>query len=234
MADTVGGVSIRDYAALNSVATKSIQALAFGEFTRSGVVYSNGQTIGLATDANNILSTTTARAQATGTYRVPFGQYAVVQYLTTTTTNVFNTNYLYFVNEFPYDPYAASENLLSNATVNVSVSTTASGTTSSVTGLAFVGDGGAVSTSQAINGPITSTGPLGDVYLGRHGYHRQHHRVPVLRHGRGRQRTDCLDLHDPDHRRSHRPAHRRRPGGQPQLGWLFGTTSGTTTTFPTP
>ena len=164
--DTLGGVSVRDYAAPASVSVKSLQALAFGEFTRSGVLYNNGQTLGLTSDANNILSTTTAHAQATGTYRVPFGQYPVVQYITTTTTNVFNTNYLYFLNEFAYDPYAASENLLTNATVNVSVSTTASGSTSSVSGLAFVGDGGAVSTSQAINGPITSTGPLGDIYIG--------------------------------------------------------------------
>jgi len=181
--DNLGDVVARDYAAPASIQAASIQADGFGQYLSGGQIVSNTDTslppfrraVGSTTVAFTLLVTGTKQVQANTSFTIPFGQYPVVFYMTTTSYPIFDSNYVLFVDQYPNDPWAATDGLPANssviATMNVAKSLTSPFTSviqplsAGAPAIALFGDGGSVQTTQWVNGPITSTGPIGDLSL---------------------------------------------------------------------
>ena len=179
--DTLGDVVARDLMAPGSIQATSIQAVGFGEYYQGGLLgnpvlanQSNGLPPAIhVNDAIAMLVAGTAQVQANTTFVVPFGLYAVTLYMPTLNFGRFDANDVLFFDQFANDPNAAAEGLPTNASVIATVPVAIQPgsklvfgqNTSIIQGISLVGDGGSIQTAQWVNGPITSTGPVGDLNL---------------------------------------------------------------------
>ena len=143
---------VRDLAVENSVNVKTLQLLAFGEYQEhDGQVYPASYSE--SEDAGEIMASGAVIAGASGTYRVPFGQNYPVSVYVGQSNGEFENNVLLLTDQ-------NKDNTSIMATVKI-----ASGSVPQITSIAFSGDGGSIYAGMPISQSITSSGPLGDLYL---------------------------------------------------------------------
>ena len=177
--DHLGGVGIRDFAPDHHIQAASIQAIAFGSHT-----VGTGTALGASanpSDAARLLTAGTRIVPADGTYRVPFSglpDYRVGLFIATDHKGgEFDDDLIALtVQNITVANADRTANLVTASNAErgaVTALVTAASTfdqkgrlgDSVVTSVALRGDGGSIETRQWISGPITSTGPLGDLLL---------------------------------------------------------------------
>ncbi len=170
--DPLAGVAVRDYAPRGGIQAASLQSVAFGSFSQNnGTVLDGGQAN--FSNAGALLATTTWYAQAaTGTtFRVPFSDRHNVALFVDTLANrtVFDLQPIVFTDQHRLIPGPASarNGVAALVTTGLSLVGGQPGSTyrALIAGVALDGDSGSFSTGQWVNGPISSTGALGDVTL---------------------------------------------------------------------
>ena len=150
--DNVGAVAIRDLGVERSVNVKTLQALAFGEYQEEEGDINPASNAG-SEDAGDLLVSTQEIVAANGTCRVPFGQNYTVALFIGQSNGQFEGNPVLLTDEY-------TDNTAVIATVKV-----VAGNPPQVASVGLSGDGGSVQTNQVISQSITSSGPLGDLYL---------------------------------------------------------------------
>ena len=177
--DDLAGVSIRDYAPNGYVQAKTIQAVAFGSHTtNSGTLETGAAANGNA--AGRLLASGTALAQASDTFRVAFAdlpaQQAALFAETTDSGGFDNKNLALSIQSLSVANATGSDNIVTpnntargagTALVTLTVTYDKKGhpQSSVFQSVDIRGDGASINTGQWISGPITSTGPLGDLVL---------------------------------------------------------------------
>ncbi|HEU5118265.1 MAG TPA: hypothetical protein VFT74_16725, partial [Isosphaeraceae bacterium] len=179
--DDLIGIGVRDYAPSGGyLQARSLQGLAVGSLLDKKGSLETGQNAS-AGDMQNLLSSDTQLAQANGTFRVPFAdlsnQQVALFLVTDSQARAFDHNP---VNLSVQSLVSANADGTANvvqqsnkgrgaavALISVSPTLDKNGRLgdSEITGIAIRGDGASITTRQPINGPIVSTGSLGDVNL---------------------------------------------------------------------
>ena len=172
--DKLAGVAVRDFIPSGSITAYSIQAIAAGLIGRSG-----GQSVmgasASATDAQNLLAKGTKIVQAADTFLVPFANnpsspLQVGFFFDNSTSGSFNWSDVAFsvqndvtVSSDGKTPYVIPTDTHGSDVATITIKLSNGG--SQIQGVGIVGDGASISTQQWINGPIASTGSLGDLSL---------------------------------------------------------------------
>jgi hypothetical protein len=146
--DALAAVAAQNNAAAGSVQAKSLMAVAFGSVTQNGVT-----TPGASATKNNaaaLLAPGTATVRANDTFLVPFAEGQTVALFLVTGSSGFDAR-----------PVLFTDQITDNASVTAAVGTAAG----AITSIQLQGDGGSIQTALPVGGPITSTGPLGDLAL---------------------------------------------------------------------
>jgi Right handed beta helix region len=173
--DKLAGVEVRDFIPYGGyIKAASIQAISAGLIGQSG----NQSVMGaLASpiDAQNLLAPGTQIVQANDTFRVPFADLTNLQvgfFLDDTSFGGFDaSNVAFTVQSVVAANAAGTANVIaqSNAARGADVALIAVGNllnnSSQIQGINILGDGASISTQQWVNGPITSSGSLGDLSL---------------------------------------------------------------------
>ena len=178
--DNVAGVEVRDFVPLASIQAKSIQAVAFGSSTRySSVTPPITGTLDVATDAAALLVPGTAIVQAgsikgtgTETFRVPFADLPTQQvgfFLDTGQySNAFDNADVIFTNQSNNGQTENGPRGAVTALVGVALgrySYSPNTVSSIIQTIDLRGDGGSLVSKQWVAKGVTSTGPLGDLYI---------------------------------------------------------------------
>jgi Ca2+-binding RTX toxin-like protein len=163
--DNLAGVAVRDYLPNGFVQAASIQALAFGAHSEeNGLIETGAQTD--AEDGEDILAPGTAIVPARNpeTFRVPFADAFPVAFFFDSDPNShhFDSHGVVFTDQVANDPRGAVTALV---TVVMPVDARGRPQTATIQRIDLRGDGGAIQTQQPITTAITSTGPLGDLFL---------------------------------------------------------------------
>jgi hypothetical protein len=147
--DTLGAVAAEGNVVAGTVQVTSLQAVAFGSITASGIttLAQNATHV----DAAGLLTVGSVTVVANDTYTVPFDDAQPVAFFLNTGTGTF----------FDVKDVLFTDQVVDNHGITATV--TASAGVISTVGLA--GDGGSMDTSQPITSSITSTGRLGDLTL---------------------------------------------------------------------
>lgn len=153
--DALAGVGIRDNVTAGTVRAGSLMGVAFGSLTLGGVT--KPANAANHVDAETIPTSTTLIVQANDTFRVPFAadpKAPLVTWFFASNNNGknFDNKNVFFIDQGLADARGAVTALI---TVNTAVLQT----------LALRGDYGALVTQQPIASAITSTGPMGDLFL---------------------------------------------------------------------
>jgi hypothetical protein len=175
--DALAGVGVRDTIPSGGyVQAKSIEALSFGSFTQSGQSVL-GSSAG-AGDAAGLLGPNTQIVPANDTFRVPFADLPTQQvgfFMDDTPGGgSFDGNKVVFTVQsdvtanlaVPGSNTVTPSNVARGAaTALVRVAQAQANAPSVINEIDVRGDGASIQTQQWVNGPITSTGPLGDLTL---------------------------------------------------------------------
>jgi hypothetical protein len=174
--DAIGGVFVRDYVPAGAVQAKSVEAISFGSYTKGNHLATGASAN--PSDAADLLAATTKIVPAGATFRVPFADLATQQVgfffddQTNPPAGNFDPNDVVFtVETIPANFQPASTGGPSRgsdtALVTIGPLTAPPKKSPSIVigAIAIGGDGASIQTQQWITGPITSTGPLGDVTL---------------------------------------------------------------------
>jgi hypothetical protein len=178
--DHLAGVGVRDFLPNRSIQAASIQAVAFGSYTRkNGRIRTGAAAKGK--DAGALLVRGTKIVAAKDTYRVPFAGLLTQQVTLFVATDKpgghFDSNGITLKVQGVSSPNAeGTANIVTPSNTDrgaVIALVTATPTfdrqghrhDSFVRSIDLRGDGGSIQTKQMIAGPITSTGPLGNLIL---------------------------------------------------------------------
>jgi hypothetical protein len=146
--DLLAAVAIQGNLVAGSVQAASVQAVAFGSITTASGTIS-------APSANHVhaasaLAAGTATVTANDTYRVPFREGQRVALFLDTGPGTFDSKSVLFTDQ---------------TTDNAAVTAVVTATGGVLSTVQLLGDGGAIETAQRIGTSISSTGPLGDLFL---------------------------------------------------------------------
>jgi hypothetical protein len=174
--DAIAGVFVRDYVPAGAIQAKSVEAISFGSYTE-GKQTATGASAS-AGDAAGLLAATTKIVPAGATFRVPFADLATQQVgfffddQPTPGPGKFDPNNVVFtVEALPanFQPASTGGPSRGSDTALVTIGPISSPPKKSPTivigAIAIGGDGASIQTQQWVSGPITSTGPLGDLTL---------------------------------------------------------------------
>ena len=173
--DNLAGVEVRDFIPFGGyIKAASIQALSAGLIGLSGNQTVMGSSAN-QTDAQNLLAPGTQIVQANDTFRVPFADVTNLQvgfFLDDSNPGGFDaSNVALMVQSVVAANAAGTANVTtqSNAARGADVALITVGkllnNSSQIQGINILGDGASISTRQDVNGPITSSGSLGDLSL---------------------------------------------------------------------
>jgi hypothetical protein len=146
--ESLGCVAAQGNVVAGTVQAGSVQAVAFGSITQGSVT-----TLAEAAthvDAAGLLSSGTSAVLANGTFFVPFAEGRPVALFLDTGPGTFDVKDVLFTDQ---------------TTDNLSVTAVVTAVSGGITSIQLLGNGGAIQTALAVAGPITSTGPLGDLAL---------------------------------------------------------------------
>jgi hypothetical protein len=183
--DNLAGVGIRDFAPRGSIQAKSIQGISFGSTTRSTLFHTIYGSNELPFDAANLLVTGTAIVQASDTFRVPFADVTNQQVGFFIDTDLYSarfdvSNVIFTVQANNGQQQNAARGA---STALVTVAKQASpfsplspratppdlppvaAMPSIIQSIDLHGDGASLTSKLWVSKSITSTGPLGDVYI---------------------------------------------------------------------
>jgi hypothetical protein len=171
--DALAGVAVRDYVNNSSIQARSIQALAFGSHTNNGLLETGARAEG--EDVRNLLAAGTSVAVANDTFRVPFADLVTQQvglFIATgqNAGNFDSTTISFMVENVVTANAAGTANVVTKSNVPrgavvALVTATPTSQNGVVQSIALRGDGGAVLSDDGIIQTVTSTGPLGDVFV---------------------------------------------------------------------
>jgi hypothetical protein len=174
--DRLAGVGVRDLIPLGSyINVYSIEAVAAGSVGLGGSSTVLGESAS-AYQVQSLLSPTTRVVQASNTFRVPFDGNSADQvgfFLDDNTWGQFDWSNVSFTIESQLSVNSSgTANIVTPSNVArgsdvalIHVGIPTSGGSSVIQGITILGDGASIQTFQWIDGPIVSTGPLGDLFL---------------------------------------------------------------------
>jgi hypothetical protein len=154
--DALAGVGVRNNVTAGTVRAGSLMGVAFGSVTEGSLV--EPATDANQVDAEAIPTKDTAIVQAKDTFRVPFGNTQPVAFFLCVQKEGkhFDSKGVLFTDQGPNDARGA---------VTALVSVTVAGNFATIQRIDLRGDYGSIQTKQDVGQAVTSTGPLGDLFL---------------------------------------------------------------------